>query len=341
MPGVDRRPDVRRPRGRARRRRLAGPVRRDRGGVRAGARGLEGAPRRERRAGSRPQRRPRRGRCRLRGVRRLRRRRAPGRVRADDARDRGQRQRHRERRGAALRRGQNPSVPPAPARRPGDTGGHPRAGDALAAVRHHGVEQDLPARLPPRARSALSRGRVLRGHPAHGAGALPGPLGRPDPGARLLWRERQTAEQSITQRRAESRNLIDRMAAVSSVNEFLERTGEVEGKRLHDIKVLTLDMPLFLDVLHEGDDAFAETLVRVFREYLADVDPAVVAKPAPEAPPGVPPHQPGPYRPARPGSHAAASRPEARGGAHGEFVSSCGCPSSATSPSACRTPSTT
>ena len=92
-----------------------------------------------------------------------------------------------------------------------------------------------------------------------------------------LWRERQTAEQSITQRRAESRNLVDRMAAVSSVNDFLERTGEVEGKRLHDLKVLTLDMPLFLDVLHEGDEEFADTLVRVFREYLSDVDPAVVA----------------------------------------------------------------
>jgi CDP-glycerol glycerophosphotransferase len=92
-----------------------------------------------------------------------------------------------------------------------------------------------------------------------------------------LWRERQTAEQSITQRRAESRNLVDRMAAVSSVNDFLESTGEVEGKRLHDLKVLTLDMPLFLDVLHEGDAEFAQTLVRVFRDYLSDVDPAVVA----------------------------------------------------------------
>ena len=92
-----------------------------------------------------------------------------------------------------------------------------------------------------------------------------------------LWRERQTAEQSITQRRAEVRNLLDRMAAVSSVNDFLERTDEVEGKRVHDLKVLTLDMPLFLDVLHEGDEEFAETLVRVFKEYLDDVDPAVVA----------------------------------------------------------------
>ena len=92
-----------------------------------------------------------------------------------------------------------------------------------------------------------------------------------------LWRERQTAEQSITQRRAEVRNLVDRIAAVSSVNDFLERIHESEGKRRHDLKVLTLDMPLFLDVLHEGDAEFADTLVRVFSEYLSDVDPKVVA----------------------------------------------------------------
>ena len=92
-----------------------------------------------------------------------------------------------------------------------------------------------------------------------------------------LWRQRQTAEQSITQRRAEVRNLVDRMAAVSSVNDFLERTHEVEGKRLHDLKVLTLDMPLFLDVLHQGDAEFAETLVRVFKSYLDDVEPSVIA----------------------------------------------------------------
>ena len=73
-----------------------------------------------------------------------------------------------------------------------------------------------------------------------------------------LWRERQTANPSITQRRAETRNLVDRLAAVSSVDAFLTRTGEEEGKQRHDHKVLTLDIPLFLDVLHDGDETFRE-----------------------------------------------------------------------------------
>ncbi len=97
-----------------------------------------------------------------------------------------------------------------------------------------------------------------------------------------LWRERQTAEQSITQRRAEVKNLVDRMAAVSSVNDFLVRTGETEGKRRHDLKVLRLDMPLFLDVLHEGDREFRDTLVTLFAEYLATVDPALLVQLSPQ-----------------------------------------------------------
>ncbi len=92
-----------------------------------------------------------------------------------------------------------------------------------------------------------------------------------------LWRERQTAEQSITQRRAETQNLVDRMAAVRSIDDFLVETGEKKGKRLHDHKVLTLDMPLFIDVLHEGTAQFQEKVVELCAAYLRGVDPADVA----------------------------------------------------------------
>ena len=83
-----------------------------------------------------------------------------------------------------------------------------------------------------------------------------------------LWRERQTAVQSITQRRAETKNLVDRLAAVASVDDFLGR-GDVEGKRVHDEKVLTIDIPLFIDVLHEGSDTFREQVVALVGDYLA------------------------------------------------------------------------
>ena len=93
-----------------------------------------------------------------------------------------------------------------------------------------------------------------------------------------LWRERQTAEQSITQRRAEIRNLEDRVKALSMVDDFLVRTADAKGKRLHDTKAITVDLPLFLDVLHEGDRAYRERLVEVMGDYLRRVDPKLIGR---------------------------------------------------------------
>ncbi|GAB3434194.1 hypothetical protein GCM10027517_02000 [Phycicoccus ginsengisoli] len=93
-----------------------------------------------------------------------------------------------------------------------------------------------------------------------------------------LWRERQTAEQSITQRRTEMRNLVDRMNAVTSVDDFLQSRNEVAGKAAHDQKVLTVDIPLFLDVLHDGDEEFQRAFLDLVGGYLDRVSPAVLAK---------------------------------------------------------------
>lgn len=92
-----------------------------------------------------------------------------------------------------------------------------------------------------------------------------------------LWRERQTAEQSITQRRAETKNLVDRLAAVSSVDDFLGSVNETAGKVVHDRKVLTLDIPLFLEVLHEGNDEFRRLLVELAADYLKRVPATTLA----------------------------------------------------------------
>ena len=92
-----------------------------------------------------------------------------------------------------------------------------------------------------------------------------------------LWRERQTAVQSITQRRAETKNLVDRMAAVTGVDDFLTERGDMVGKGLHDAKVLRIDIPLFIDVLHEGDDAFREHVMALAAEYLSRVPAGSIA----------------------------------------------------------------
>ncbi|CCH79245.1 putative CDP-glycerol:poly(Glycerophosphate)glycerophosph otransferase [Nostocoides japonicum T1-X7] len=93
-----------------------------------------------------------------------------------------------------------------------------------------------------------------------------------------LWRERQTAEQSITQRRAEVKNLEDRMAAVEAVDRFLDGAGTPEDKRLHERKALRIDIPLFVDVLHAGDEEFFHKVVELCGAYLRGVDPGVVAE---------------------------------------------------------------
>lgn len=93
-----------------------------------------------------------------------------------------------------------------------------------------------------------------------------------------LWRERQTAVQSITQRRAETKNLVDRLAAVASVDDFLVARGDTEGKAVHDAKVLAIDIPLFIDVLHEGDDEFRQRVVELVGSYLERIPAAAVAK---------------------------------------------------------------
>lgn len=93
-----------------------------------------------------------------------------------------------------------------------------------------------------------------------------------------LWRERQTANVSITQRRGETKNLRDRMAAVQSVRNFLANRQDDFGLRILDQKVLRGDIPLFLDALHEGDDTFLATLMELVSDYLTQVDPAIVRR---------------------------------------------------------------
>lgn len=75
------------------------------------------------------------------------------------------------------------------------------------------------------------------------------------------WRERQTATLSITQRRHEVRNFVDRMSAVETVAEFLAERSLDDDAAFFARKALTLDLKLYLPALLEADDEFRSVFV--------------------------------------------------------------------------------
>lgn len=88
-----------------------------------------------------------------------------------------------------------------------------------------------------------------------------------------LWRARQ-GERSITQRRNEIRNLVDRFAAVSDVDGYLEEQGLVALREQHDDKVLRLDLPLYTSALPEADDEYRRAYLSFFRHLVDGLPPA-------------------------------------------------------------------
>jgi CDP-glycerol glycerophosphotransferase len=93
-----------------------------------------------------------------------------------------------------------------------------------------------------------------------------------------LWRQRQTDNLSITQRRWELKNLEDRMTAVTAVDDFLVQHQEKASKREHDRKVLELDLPLFLGVFAEADEAFQKRFMELAGDYLRRVRPGEIKR---------------------------------------------------------------
>ena len=86
------------------------------------------------------------------------------------------------------------------------------------------------------------------------------------------WRERQ-GTRSITQRRNELSNLVDRFAAVRDVDRFLETEGLATVRERHDVKVLTLDLPLYTAALPEADDEYRAAYLSFFDHLVAGLPP--------------------------------------------------------------------
>lgn len=92
-----------------------------------------------------------------------------------------------------------------------------------------------------------------------------------------LYRSRIEGAPSITQRRTELKVLRDRVAAVESVLDFLERTEPPAWSALYGERVLAEDLRYHLRVLPVGDDAYRAEFLTLAGRVLGRLDPQALA----------------------------------------------------------------
>ena len=92
------------------------------------------------------------------------------------------------------------------------------------------------------------------------------------------WRERDDGSLSITQRRSELSNLRDRMAALTSISEFLSINGPASLRAPLDIKALGTDLALHFSGLAESDDEYVSGFMDLVGTYLQTCSPGVLGK---------------------------------------------------------------
>lgn len=91
------------------------------------------------------------------------------------------------------------------------------------------------------------------------------------------WRQREAgAEQSISQRQGELRNLVDRFAAVDSASRSLAVRSDRKLKNWYDETALRSDLRMFLDLLPETGQAYRSRFLDLAGDFLSRVDPAAV-----------------------------------------------------------------
>ena len=90
-----------------------------------------------------------------------------------------------------------------------------------------------------------------------------------------LWRTRDEGELSITQQRAETRSMLDRIRAVAFVSDFLATQGWRRERRRYDESAVTHDLRYFLEAFADADDDYRSAFLDAVNSYLDDVDPRV------------------------------------------------------------------
>jgi CDP-glycerol glycerophosphotransferase len=85
-----------------------------------------------------------------------------------------------------------------------------------------------------------------------------------------LWRSREGGELSITQRRLEPRVLLDRLAAVYEVSDYLREHGPPHALLWYRESVVADDLRYHLDVLDRADDAYRQLFLDEANAFLDD-----------------------------------------------------------------------
>jgi CDP-glycerol glycerophosphotransferase len=92
----------------------------------------------------------------------------------------------------------------------------------------------------------------------------------------FYWRRRSGNELSITQQRSSLDNLVHRMAALASIDEFLSSSQKPWAKRIHDRKVVTGDILLYFNALLRAEPEFQEQFVVLVNDFLDGIDRRII-----------------------------------------------------------------
>jgi CDP-glycerol glycerophosphotransferase len=87
-----------------------------------------------------------------------------------------------------------------------------------------------------------------------------------------LWRMREGADLSITQRRTDPKTLRDRVAAVHHVSRFLGERRLNASKSRYDRTVVAQDLRFFLHVLPRADDEYRRLFLALANDFLDQAD---------------------------------------------------------------------
>ena len=116
------------------------------------------------------------------------------------------------------------------------------------------VHEDIPVVLPAHFR-------------ARSVDVIPEPV--------YIYRSREGGEHSITQRRSDPRVLLDRLAAIAQVRDFLREQGLVEPLQRYDESIVADDLRLHLNVLDQADAAYRRLFLERVNALLDDAGPDV------------------------------------------------------------------